>query len=376
MPVVSLKVSNPDGQQSNLFSFDVTAPPSSAPNIISISPVRAIIGATVTLNGGNFATGAVVKFGSVLGVDVAIVSATQITVKVPQVPVGSASVTVQNSNGMVSNAVTMTIDPTPAPAPTTTAFSPTSGAPGSSVTITGTGFVVGAKVKFGTTLGVNVAVASATQLTVQVPSMAAGTVNVVVENPDGGVSTGRSFTITAPPPPKITSISPTSGSPGTVVTITGEGFTPGSSAMFGTNPGTNVTVVSPTKITVTVPSATMGSTNLAITTSSGCVKVVFEITSPLPTPLCRMVGDGQIECWDVNTKTWLLWKNPLSEPVETSQEVLIEMISVLNTTVMAQSKKMAFLQSRIRDLESKQLNLDLTLAILRAQQGNTNLKKF
>lgn len=374
MTIVNLRVTNPDGQQSNLVTFDILSPSPTAPNIVSISPTRAIIGETITLNGGNFVEGATVKFGTTLGVDVAVTSATQISVKVPQISTGSASVTVQNPNGMVSNAVSITIDATPAPAPSTTQFSPTSGAPGSTLTITGANFVVGAKVKFGATLGVDVSVTSATQITVKVPSMAAGAVNVVVENPDGGVSTGRSFTVTAPPPPSITSINPTSGPPGTVVTIIGTGFTEGASAMFGSNPGVNVDVVSPTEIKVTVPSSVTGTATLSLKTASGCAKVLFEIARPVPNPLCRVVGNGQLECWDLNSKTWVLWTDPEPKEIETPQAVLLEMIDILNTTVIAQSGELAALRSQVTVLESNQLNLDLAFAILRAHQGNIDLK--
>lgn len=372
MTIVNLRVSNPDGQQSNLFSFDVTVPQSASPNIVSIFPARAIVGETITLNGGNFATGAVVKFGTAFGVDVVVNSATQISVKVPQIPVGSVSVSVQNISGLISNSVNLTVDATPAPAPTTTQFTPTSGVPGSTLTIVGTGFVVGARVRFSTTLGTNVAVASATQLTVAVPSMTPGVVNVVVENPDGGVSIGRSFTVVAPPPPNITSINPVSGPPGTVVEITGTGFTPGASAMFGSNPGTNVTVVSPTRITVTVPSSLMGSTTLSIRTSTGSASVYFDITVPVVNPLCRAIGDG-VECWDASADAWVLWSDPSPRPLETSQDVLIEMINILNTTVIAQAKALSALQSQVTAQESKQLNLDLALAILRSHQGNIDL---
>ncbi len=71
-------------------------------------------------------------------------------------------------------------------APTVTAISPTSGptSGGTSVTITGTGFVTGATVTFGGTSATNVTVVSSTSITATTPAHAAGTVNVVVTNPD------------------------------------------------------------------------------------------------------------------------------------------------------------------------------------------------
>ena len=51
---------------------------------------------------------------------------------------------------------------------------------GSTVTITGAGFVAGATVKFGNTAGTNITVISATQLTVVTPPRPAGMVHVLV----------------------------------------------------------------------------------------------------------------------------------------------------------------------------------------------------
>ena len=73
-----------------------------------------------------------------------------------------------------------------APAPTATAVSPSSGPldGGTTVTITGTGFVPGAKVTIGGTPATDVSVVSATKITATTPAGAAGTANVEVTNVD------------------------------------------------------------------------------------------------------------------------------------------------------------------------------------------------
>ena len=77
------------------------------------------------MNGGNFTAGAVINFGAVVSADVIVKSATQTSVKVPQVS-GSVPVSARNTNGLVSNIVSLTINPTPtlepipSPAPTPT----------------------------------------------------------------------------------------------------------------------------------------------------------------------------------------------------------------------------------------------------------------
>src|SRR5687767_9213106 len=70
--------------------------------------------------------------------------------------------------------------------PTVTAISPSSGTTsgGTSVTITGTGFLTGATVTLGGTAATNVTVVSSTSITATTPAHAAGTVDVVVTNTD------------------------------------------------------------------------------------------------------------------------------------------------------------------------------------------------
>jgi hypothetical protein len=77
------------------------------------------------------------------------------------------------------------------PAPTLTAVSPTSGpiAGGTTVTLTGTGFLSGATVLFGSTASGSVTFLSATSLTAVTPAQAAGTVAVTVNNPDAKSAT-------------------------------------------------------------------------------------------------------------------------------------------------------------------------------------------
>jgi hypothetical protein len=84
--------------------------------------------------------------------------------------------------------------------------------------------------------------------------------------------------------PAITSISPSSGAAagGTVVTITGTNFSSDSVVDFGTVPGTDVTVVSPTQITVTSP-ALAGTVDVQVTNMFGTSLAVpaDRFTAPL-----------------------------------------------------------------------------------------------
>ncbi len=79
---------------------------------------------------------------------------------------------------------------------------------------------------------------------------------------------GTVFAVVAPP--TVMGLSPSTGLPkgGTVVTITGTGFTSPATVSFGTNAATDVVVNSPTEITATTPEGT-GSVAVAVTDSEG-----------------------------------------------------------------------------------------------------------
>jgi hypothetical protein len=73
------------------------------------------------------------------------------------------------------------------------------------------------------------------------------------------------------PPPTVTGVSPSSGtnSGGTPVTITGTGFLGATGVTVGGATATAVTVVNSTTITCTTPAGSVGTANVAVTTTSG-----------------------------------------------------------------------------------------------------------
>ena len=166
--------------------------------------------------------------------------------------------------------------PSFAVAPTITGVTPASGsdAGGTAITITGTGFVTGASVRFGASLRACtfVTVVSATSITCITPSGTAGVVDLTVTNPAGGGADllAGAFTYSAGVvAPTITSVTPTSGSTagGTAITITGTGFVTGAGVQVGATlrACTSVTVVSATSITCITPSGTAGVGDLTVT---------------------------------------------------------------------------------------------------------------
>jgi endoglucanase len=166
--------------------------------ISSITPASALPGASVTIAGTNFSTTAsanAVTFGSTAAT-VTAATATSLIVTVPNIAASAVSVTVAVA-GKVSNAVSFTVTGAVAPAPTITSIAPVTGAPGASITISGTNFSTTANaniVTFGTATAV-VSAATATSLSVAVPNIAAGAVNVTVAVA-GKTSNAASFTVT------------------------------------------------------------------------------------------------------------------------------------------------------------------------------------
>jgi len=166
-------------------------------------------------------------------------------------------------------------------APTVSGFSPTSGAVGSSVTVTGTGFTGATSVKFNGTAA-TFTVNGDTQVTATVPT-GATTGPISVTNAGGTGTSSGSFTVTTAAAPTISSFSPASGAAGTSVTLTGTGFTGASSVKFN-GTAASFTVVSDTQVTATVPTgATSGP--IAVTTSAGTGTSTssFTVTTAGPT---------------------------------------------------------------------------------------------
>ena len=76
---------------------------------------------------------------------------------------------------------------------------------------------------------------------------------------------------TTPPVPVVTGISPTSAAlaGGTIVTITGTGFTGATKVDFGAVAATSFTVVSDTEITAVSPAQAVGTHDVLVTTPGG-----------------------------------------------------------------------------------------------------------
>ena len=256
-------VTTPVGTASSTGAFTPTV------SVTGMSPSSGPVGTSVVLSGVGFTGATAVKFNGVAASYV-VVSATSIRATVPS-GATTGAVTVTVPAGTVASRSSYVV--TASLPPTISGFTPTSGATGTSVTLTGTYFSGASAVKFNGVAAVYTIV-SATSIRATVPN-GATTGKIAVTTAVGTATSASDFGVTR----TITSLSPTSGPVGTIVTIAGKGFTGTTAVKFNGLAASAFSVVSDTSIRATVPSgATSGS--VSVTTSAGTVSSpgVFTVT--------------------------------------------------------------------------------------------------
>jgi uncharacterized protein YjbI with pentapeptide repeats len=234
-------VTTPGGTSTSSTNFSVSA---AAPAITSFAPSSGAEGTSVTLTGTNFTGATAVTFNGTSAV-FTVNSGTQITATVPT-GATTGLIGVTTPGGTATSSTNFTVLPA---APTITSFTPSSGAVGTMVIITGSNFTGATAVTFNGASAV-FTVNSGTQITATVPT-GATTGLIGVTTPGGTASSSTNFTVSAAAP-TITSFAPSSGAVGTSVTLTGTNFTGatavtfnGASAVFTVNSGTQITATVP-----------------------------------------------------------------------------------------------------------------------------------
>jgi hypothetical protein len=277
---------------------------------------------TVTLNGSNFASSAVVRVNATSR-PTTYVSPTQLTFTLSSADVshtGNLTITVLNPNNKISPSATYTITPA-STAPTITLLSPntvTANSAGFALSVVGTNFVSGATVK-ANGASRSTTVTDSTHLTAQILASdikTAGSVSIVVNNPNGQVSSPATLTVTSGTLPTITSFSPASvtvGAPPFTLTITGTNFTSTATVKVGNATPRSVQFVDAqhvkvsiftsdvnstgsVPITVTVPGATGGTSNsfnLFVTaTNAPVISSLNPSTLPVSSTTLKIVVNG------------------------------------------------------------------------------------
>lgn len=179
----------------------VLAPPK--PTISSVVPSSGSPsgGASVTINGTNFISGAIVKFGGTAATSVVFINDTKLTCVTPAHAAGQVDVVVENIPGISDFRGTLVNGFNYQGPPVVTAVSPAFGdvAGGTSVAISGANFVSLSTVTFG---GVNISftVISPSLINCVTPAHAAGLVTITVTNSFGDSGTlVNGFNYLAPP---------------------------------------------------------------------------------------------------------------------------------------------------------------------------------
>ncbi len=300
------------------------------PVVVTVSPSTGDTngGIVATITGSSFDTSTVpvVKFGGVPAQVCTTVPPTgcapstsaSITVIVPpRTAAGAVDVTVINSDN-TQHSLSSGFTYTAASAPTLASVSPSVGTTNGddTVTLTGTNFATGVNkptILFGNTVAQVTgpdagAECSATSCTVKTPPHVAGAVEVKVLNPDTkSVTLAGAYTYGQAAAPDVTSLTPTSGpsTGGTVVTVTGTGFTAGSTVVFDSTAATTTTLTTPTTLTATTPAHATGAVDVVVMNPDGLQDKVtggfFFQAASAPTLAC---GERFPGCWATTRATW------------------------------------------------------------------------
>lgn len=274
-----------------------------APVVTSVTPDKATVGSvgpSIVVAGNNFVPRSIVQLdGAPLATN--FVSETELRATIPTsklaaVAVLRLSVGTSPPGGGASKEVTFEVQN---PSATLTSLSPLSVVASSgptTLTASGTGFVPGAKIVFGST-DLTTTFTSATSLSATIPAsllVGSGSVPVKIVNPPpgGGTSTAISFTVTNPAA-SVQAINPSAafvGSAALQMTVNGSGFVNGSAVLFnGTTLAT--TYVGPTELRASVPAGSLGAAgDFPVAVSNPppgggvTAPVVFRVQYPAPQP--------------------------------------------------------------------------------------------
>ncbi len=287
-----------------------------APTTRSLNPAVAAAGdpaLSVRVTGSNFVSGSVVKWNGSARTT-SYESGSQVTAMLTPLDLatpGKCDVTVTNGapGGGTSQPLTFTVQN---PAPTVSSLSPTFATVGDApltVTIKGTNFVPGSTAKWSAAPRPTSTVSSTQLITTLSTSdlTTAGKFDLVVTNavPGGGTSAPLTFTVNNPVP-TVSDINPklaTLGDPAPLLTVSGTGFTFGSTVNWGGSPRKTV-YLSSTQLTAQLLAAdfaTPGTVSVTATTpgpgGGTSTEQTFTVNNPVPTlssmgPATANVGDN------------------------------------------------------------------------------------
>lgn len=269
-----------------LTGFAMPAHAADAPTVTAVTPSGGPVdgGQVVVIKGTSFTGATAVKFGTVSATSFGVMTDKSIVAVVPDaVAAGDQLITVTTADGTNATGKSYKYG-----GPTVTAVSPAwaKTTASSIVTVTGSGFTgaVAADVKIGGKIAVAVWVISDKSMVVKTPIAASGDVvegvtDVIVTRNSVASATGKSTFLFASGPPTITGLtdgaSAVVGTDGVAVgeelTVTGTQLLGVTQVNFGKTKVTSsgITIVSATKLTVTLPKAADGPIDVVLTSAAG-----------------------------------------------------------------------------------------------------------
>lgn len=249
-----ISVTTPAGTGTSANNFTVLVPPT----LTSFTPTAGLQGSTVVITGTGFSGITSVSFNDVVAPTFTVVSSTQINVTLPA-NATSGKIKVTNTLGTATSANTFYVTPF------ISTINPASGSAGSTLTITGTNLAA-ATVKFNSTSATTLLTNTNTSITVIVPSIASGSVNVTVVNL-GGTSNSKTFTITSPV--VLNEIVATANITDQLILLKGSNLLGATKVYFG-NVAADVYTNTATVVTSIIPaSLAVGNYTVTVVTSNG-----------------------------------------------------------------------------------------------------------
>ncbi len=273
----NLVVSNPSGYVTTTGKFYLQ------PLVTSFDPPAAQVGDTVTLSGYSL-----LDVSSVLvrGVPATILASTgtNIQIRLPTIDL-SGAVTVTTPGGAFLTATSITL------LPTVGSFLPAGGAPGTLVTVTGTGLAGATQVKFGNLVATSLTPVDSTSLTATVP-FGAFTGPVTVTTPNGSSTSTNPFYVA----PVVASFSPQRAKVGALVTLVGDNIGDATTVVFGGGKTAAFSAQSTNRLTAIVPDGAINGV-IVVTTpgGAGSNQTPFQVIGNTPvildfTPAYAAVG--------------------------------------------------------------------------------------
>lgn len=238
------------GQPSNNVGerfYSIVGTLASSPRITDFSPSIGGQGTEMTITGTNLTGVNTVAVGGVLVQRFTILNDS--TIRVVLGPVASGPVQIGSPLGGAASGSVFTF----VPMPVLSGVSPNPAGAGTLITIDGTfpGGVNGLIIGGVTIPQQNITVSQNGSLIVRIP-MNATTSTITLSTPGGTLVSTNALSFVGVP--RLISFSPAVAATGAIITLTGENFVAGTTVRFGAVPAQSVTVNSPTRMSVVVPS--------------------------------------------------------------------------------------------------------------------------